>query len=575
MAQPQAYERQYDFSDFQTDNPSDPLPGTQLDLELDEIKQAIDETQDFIERVLNDEGDIRAQTITPAMLSPATVALMGSAEWTVASAKWATATAYTAGTVLRYDESTSIDGTYLVTTDHTSGVFATDLAANKLALLAYETPIALPLAVASGGTGATSAGAALTNLGGAASGANTDITSLGGLTTPLSVAQGGTGAATASAARTALGVVNFDIPGLTAMSAQIAADDSFPIYDLSATAQREMTMLEMFGVNLLVNGAANVWQLGTSSTARADDAYALDGWYVLAQSNPLTAERVSAPFDGTRYAARVTQAHASAQRFGFAQIVEGKDSIPHRGRNVTLQGRLACSAAATVRYAICGWTSTEDSVTSDVVADWTSATFTAGNFFLASNLSVLATGSLALSAATWTDITPLTAAVTSGVNNLVVFVWTDATAAQNVTLDFTAMALRPGSVAVPFIAEPFAIDVMRCQRLYEKTFALETAPAEGVGLAGGHDLSALGFDSSLEPVANWVFKVEKRATPAVSLFNPRAAGTDAQWDSNSASLGAARALSPTTSHVQIDNTGTAPSGVSARYYICAVADARL
>lgn len=38
-------------------------------------------------------------------------------------------------------------------------------------------------------------------------GANSDITSLSGLTTPLSIAQGGTGSATASAARTALGLV--------------------------------------------------------------------------------------------------------------------------------------------------------------------------------------------------------------------------------------------------------------------------------------------------------------------------------------------------------------------------------
>ena len=71
------------------------------------------------------------------------------------------------------------------------------------------------VAVANGGTGATTAPAALTNLGGtatgtalftaanagagrttlsaAALGANSDITSLSGLTTPLSVAQGGTG----------------------------------------------------------------------------------------------------------------------------------------------------------------------------------------------------------------------------------------------------------------------------------------------------------------------------------------------------------------------------------------------
>ncbi|MBI2604134.1 MAG: hypothetical protein HYW56_01165 [Candidatus Harrisonbacteria bacterium] len=52
------------------------------------------------------------------------------------------------------------------------------------------------LAVANGGTGATTAAGARTNLGAAASGANSDITSLSGLTTPLSVAQGGTGAGT-------------------------------------------------------------------------------------------------------------------------------------------------------------------------------------------------------------------------------------------------------------------------------------------------------------------------------------------------------------------------------------------
>jgi hypothetical protein len=52
------------------------------------------------------------------------------------------------------------------------------------------------LPVASGGTGASTAGNARTNLSVAASGANSDITSITGLTTALTVAQGGTGAAT-------------------------------------------------------------------------------------------------------------------------------------------------------------------------------------------------------------------------------------------------------------------------------------------------------------------------------------------------------------------------------------------
>lgn len=78
--------------------------------------------------------------------------------------------------------------------------------------------VSSPIAVSQGGTGATTAGTALINLGGtslgigvftavnaavarsamgaAASGANSDITSLTGLTTPLSVGQGGTGQTT-------------------------------------------------------------------------------------------------------------------------------------------------------------------------------------------------------------------------------------------------------------------------------------------------------------------------------------------------------------------------------------------
>jgi hypothetical protein len=55
------------------------------------------------------------------------------------------------------------------------------------------------VAVANGGTGATSAAAARASLGAAAAGANSDITSLTGLTTALPVAQGGTGSGSAPA----------------------------------------------------------------------------------------------------------------------------------------------------------------------------------------------------------------------------------------------------------------------------------------------------------------------------------------------------------------------------------------
>lgn len=56
----------------------------------------------------------------------------------------------------------------------------------------------------------------LLGLGAAASGANSNITSLSGLTTPLSIAQGGTASTTASGARSALGLGSIAIVNETA-----------------------------------------------------------------------------------------------------------------------------------------------------------------------------------------------------------------------------------------------------------------------------------------------------------------------------------------------------------------------
>ncbi|EPJ6627778.1 hypothetical protein KAE42_004048, partial [Acinetobacter baumannii] len=65
-------------------------------------------------------------------------------------------------------------------------------------------PAALP--IAKGGTGATTAAGARANLGAAASGVNSDISELKGLTTPLSISQGGLGANNAQTARMNLGL---------------------------------------------------------------------------------------------------------------------------------------------------------------------------------------------------------------------------------------------------------------------------------------------------------------------------------------------------------------------------------
>jgi hypothetical protein len=107
--------------------------------------------------------------------------------------------------------------------------------------------LAQPLPVSSGGTGSTSNATAPFAL----KGANTDITSLGGLTTALSVAQGGTGSTSASGARTNLGVViGTDVlaptgtgTGLTALNASNVTSGTIATARLASGTANSSTYL--------------------------------------------------------------------------------------------------------------------------------------------------------------------------------------------------------------------------------------------------------------------------------------------------------------------------------------------
>ncbi len=211
--------------------------------------------------------------------------------------------------------------------------------------------------------------------------------------------------------------------------------------------------------NLLINADGQINQRAPASNA--DDTYGHDRWYALTQTGSIAVSTVADAEDGTPFMWRLTQSQASAQRMAYAQIVKASRCKGLRGRDIVLGGRFRCSAAQAIRYAILEWTGTADAVTSDVVNDWTSGTYTAGNFFIASNLTVRAIGSITPSAATLTDLGALTATLGSTFTNLIVVIWTEGTAAQNVTLD-GALQFEPGAVATQRELWDEEDELMRC-----------------------------------------------------------------------------------------------------------------
>lgn len=118
------YTRNYDFDSFQASYPTTPLPSTQLEGELDEIKTVTDAIIDSLALIQRDDGELANASVHVDAFTTGSLALMAGS-WTP-KGDWATSTAYIASDVVTHG-----GVTYTCTTAHTSGTFATDLAADK------------------------------------------------------------------------------------------------------------------------------------------------------------------------------------------------------------------------------------------------------------------------------------------------------------------------------------------------------------------------------------------------------------------------------------------------------------
>lgn len=239
-----------------------------------------------------------------------------------------------------------------------------------------------------------------------------------------------------------------------------------PMLDIDpVTTVSGASSLGVAGINLVLNPAMTISEeFGTINTSIADDIYDLDQWYSLTQTAACQVQQIKDPESGFTYYRRQTQNQAVAQRMGFAQILEGVKCKHLRGGNATLVPRIRISSGQKLNYAILGWTSAEDIVTSDVVLSWTSSTFTPGNFFLAANYSVLGVGSVTPSADTWTPGPELTAAMGTAFNNVVLFVWSDQVMAQNATLDCDYVMFEQGDTFTGYPSVDPQQELSKCLR---------------------------------------------------------------------------------------------------------------
>lgn len=125
MAQPTAYERVYNFTNYQSQSPADPLPGAQVDAELNAVKNSLDETQANLALIQRDDGQLKNDSVGLDQLKAEVEIGVNP------PSAWVTLTNYAIADTVTFEA-----GFYRCLVAHVSGVFATDLAAAKWELIA-------------------------------------------------------------------------------------------------------------------------------------------------------------------------------------------------------------------------------------------------------------------------------------------------------------------------------------------------------------------------------------------------------------------------------------------------------
>lgn len=309
--------------------------------------------------------------------------------------------------------------------------------------------------------------------------------------------------------------------------------------------------------NLLSNSSFRFWQrqAPTTLTSRTDGQYGPDRWYVLTQTAGIQIVRAAAdaPYVNQAFSANLLQNQASAQRMGLATALWSSESIACRGKQLRLQANLYASTARAIMYAVIEWTGTADSVTKDIVLDWTSSTYIAGSFFTSANTVVNTVGELTIASnGGLTPCSVVTSPVGSTCNNLIVFFWSKTTCPQNDVIGISVPLLCDDVFPRQWKQPPYNHEFIDCLSCYTKTFHADVAPVQNIGNGQGA-LRHTGQAASID--RDWRFPVPMRKVPSITLYNPLAA--NANWRNATLSSDiTATAGGPTITGVAINAAAT-------------------
>lgn len=255
---------------------------------------------------------------------------------------------------------------------------------------------------------------------------------------------------------------------------------AFTAYDFDSLRQNQNIIFDELPrgpifAQAIINGNFDIWQRGTTFTTPNDDTWGPDRWLFLMDGNgawTLSQETTILP-SGATAALKCVNVTENKQ-FALAYLMEGVDAKKLAGKHVSLTFQAYTTTGkviAKLRCAVLAWSSTLDTVTSDLVASWAGA---GSNPTWAANYTAENTpADLTLVADTWTEFkTEGIVLDTASTANLAVVIWTDDTTITAADEFYIAQVqLNTGDIALPFQAPDYRSELLKCQRYYYRLAA--------------------------------------------------------------------------------------------------------
>jgi hypothetical protein len=128
--------------------------------------------------------------------------------------------------------------------------------------------------------------------------------------------------------------------------------------------------------------------------------------------------------------------------------------------------------------------------------------------------------------------------------------------------EHTKWKLEHGNAASEFVSTPFPDDLRWCQRRYQKSFNLDTTPAQNAGAGTGEETFIATIAGAVTNRSHRIrFNPPMRDAPAMTLFNPEAASAQVRDQTAAANCTSAATANVTQSGFYVTCTGAAGTTV--------------